>query len=77
MLLWNGPHPGPRGPRFRVSGAARLRPLSLEDRGPIRFVHLAARCLEECGEWQECLQLLGDGELDAAEPATPRAVSFF
>eukprot|EP00197_Chlamydomonas_leiostraca_P013425 CAMPEP_0202878920 /NCGR_PEP_ID=MMETSP1391-20130828/32933_1 /ASSEMBLY_ACC=CAM_ASM_000867 /TAXON_ID=1034604 /ORGANISM="Chlamydomonas leiostraca, Strain SAG 11-49" /LENGTH=229 /DNA_ID=CAMNT_0049561209 /DNA_START=12 /DNA_END=697 /DNA_ORIENTATION=+ len=27
----------------------------------LRFKHLAARCLAECKEWEECLNVLGDG----------------
>ncbi|GBG90194.1 hypothetical protein CBR_g50375 [Chara braunii] len=29
-----------------------------------RFRYLAAKCLEEVKEWDECLALLGDGEFD-------------
>lgn len=32
----------------------------------LRFKYLAARCLAECKEWEECLGLLGDGnEVDS------------
>jgi anaphase-promoting complex subunit 6 len=27
----------------------------------LRFKYLAARCLAECKDWEECLSLLGDG----------------
>jgi hypothetical protein len=27
-----------------------------------RFRYLAAKCLAECEEWEECLATLGDGE---------------
>lgn len=30
----------------------------------LRFRYLAARCLVESKEWDECLQVLGDGEVD-------------
>lgn len=30
----------------------------------VRFRYLAAMCLAECKDWDECLTLLGDGELD-------------
>lgn len=29
-----------------------------------RFRYLAAKCLAEVDQWDECLTLLGDGELD-------------
>ena len=29
-----------------------------------RFRYLAAKCLAEVEQWDECLTLLGDGELD-------------
>ncbi len=30
----------------------------------LRFRYLAAKCLAEVKEWDECLSLLGDGEMD-------------
>jgi anaphase-promoting complex subunit 6 len=29
-----------------------------------RFRYLAAKCLAEVDQWDECITLLGDGELD-------------
>ena len=28
----------------------------------LRFKYLAARCLAECKDWDECISVLGDGE---------------
>lgn len=30
----------------------------------LRFKYLGARCLAECGDWDECLAVLGDGEVE-------------
>lgn len=30
----------------------------------VRFLYLTAKCLAEVQEWDECLTVLGDGELD-------------
>lgn len=52
---------------YCVSRQHRRAVLLLKHHGlmeDMRFRYLAAKCLAEVEEWDECLTMLGDGELD-------------
>jgi Anaphase-promoting complex, cyclosome, subunit 3 len=52
---------------FYISNQYRRAAMLLKHHGimnDIRFMYLAAKCYAECKEWDQCLSLLGDGELD-------------
>eukprot|EP00882_Tetradesmus_deserticola_P033005 GHRQ01037665.1.p1 GENE.GHRQ01037665.1~~GHRQ01037665.1.p1 ORF type:complete len:203 (+),score=102.44 GHRQ01037665.1:444-1052(+) len=52
---------------YFVSRQHRRAVMLLKNHGlmeDVRFRYLAAKCLAEVEEWDECLTLLGDGELD-------------
>ncbi len=64
---------------YFLSGQHR-RALQLLRRSPqlldsdLRFKHLAALCLLECKQWDECLALLGESEADLQADAAAQSV---